>query len=112
MTTSAVHWPGLNVHGIKCIVSYDGYTGDKFFGKPLPALLQLRQLQVCAGRSTQAMLLGRTDETYDALYLSPAIWADQPPETVWLRNFPALSGLSESRNHQVCPHGSVLLQSR
>ena len=70
---------GLNARGIKYIVSYDGRTGDKAFGEPLPSSLQLRQLEVCAGRSTQATLLGRTDVTYESLYLSPAIWADRPP---------------------------------
>lgn len=64
----------LNARGIKYIVSYDGRTGDKSFGEPLPASLQLRHLEVCAGRSTQATLLGRTDVTYESLYLSPALW--------------------------------------
>ena len=69
----------LNARGIKYIVSYDGRTGDKSFGEPLSASLQLRHLDVCAGRSTQATLLGRTDVTYESLYLSPALWAGQPP---------------------------------
>ena len=70
---------GLNARGIPYIVSYDGRTGDKVFGEPLPASLRLRRLEVCAGRSTQATLLGRTDVTYESLYLSPAIRADRPP---------------------------------
>jgi DNA adenine methylase len=59
----------------KClfIVSYDGRTGDKQFGKPLPKVLQLVHLEVCAGRSSQATLLGRNDITYESLYLSPAL---------------------------------------
>lgn len=69
----------LNARGIKYIVSYDGRTGDKSFGEPLPTELQLRHLEVCAGRSTQATLLGRTDVTYESLYLSPALWSDQFP---------------------------------
>lgn len=67
----------LNQQGIKYIVSYDGRTGDRSFGEPLPASLQLRHLEVCAGRSTQATLLGRTDVTYESLYLSPALWTAQ-----------------------------------
>ena len=61
----------LNDRGIRYIISYDGRTGDKSFGEPMPDSLQLSHLEICAGRSTQATLLGRTDVTYEALYLSP-----------------------------------------
>jgi len=61
----------LNDRGIRYIISYDGRTGDKSFGEPMPDSLQLSHLEICAGRSTQATLLGRTDITYEALYLSP-----------------------------------------
>jgi DNA adenine methylase len=59
----------------KClfIVSYDGRTGEKQFGTRLPSSLRLAHLEVCAGRSSQATLLGRTDITYESLYLSPAL---------------------------------------
>ena len=67
----------LNTRGIQYIVSYDGRTGDRSFGEPLPASLELQHLEVCAGRSTQATLLGRTDMTYESLYLSPALWTAQ-----------------------------------
>jgi DNA adenine methylase len=63
----------LNDKGISFIVSYDGRTGDKTFGKPLPAFLNLHQAEIHAGRSSQSTLLGRDDKTYESLYISPAL---------------------------------------
>ncbi|MBI3838628.1 MAG: DNA adenine methylase [Planctomycetia bacterium] len=67
------HLADLNRRQCLYIVSYDGRTGDKQFGKPLPKVLRLVHLEICAGRSTQATLLGRTDVTYESIYLSPAL---------------------------------------
>ena len=47
----------LNRRGLMYIVSYDGRTGEKQFGEPLPVDLGLLHLEVRAGRSTQATLL-------------------------------------------------------
>lgn len=63
----------LNARSIRYLVSYDGRTGDKVFGEPLPSHLELVHIEVVAGRSTQATLLGRTDTTVESLYLSPAL---------------------------------------
>jgi DNA adenine methylase len=63
----------LNTKGIMYAVSYDGRTGDKVFGEPMPDSLQLRHLELKAGRSTQATLLGRDDVTIESFYLSPAL---------------------------------------
>ncbi len=63
----------LNTREIMFVVSYDGRTGTKTFGDPLPTALNLKHLEVYAGRSTQATLLGRADVTYESLYLSPAL---------------------------------------
>lgn len=63
----------LNKRKIMFAVSYDGRTGDKVFGKPMPESLGLTHLEIKAGRSTQATLLGRTDITYEAFYLSPKL---------------------------------------
>ena len=70
---SVVNWSSSTPAASSTSCRYDGRTGDKSFGEPLPASLQLRHLEVCAGRSTQATLLGRTDVTYESLYLSPAL---------------------------------------
>lgn len=63
----------LNRRGCRFLVSYDGRTGDKTFGAPLPAELNLLQLELPAGRSSQATLLGRTQVTYESLYLSASL---------------------------------------
>jgi DNA adenine methylase len=63
----------LNARGCMYAVSYDGRMGDKVYGKPLPKQLQLVHLEIHAGRSTQATLLGRDSDTYESLYLSPAL---------------------------------------
>jgi DNA adenine methylase len=63
----------LNERNISYIVSYDGRTGTKIFGKKLPELLQLKHVEVAAGRSSQATLLGRNYYTYESLYISPAL---------------------------------------
>jgi len=65
----------LNDRNIMYAVSYDGRTGSKTYGKPLPESLKLAQIEILAGRSTQATLLGRSDITYESLYLSPALTA-------------------------------------
>ncbi len=63
----------LNKRQISYIVSYDGRTGDKIHGRTLPHTLQLKHIELAAGRSSQETLLGRTAVTYESLYLSPAL---------------------------------------
>lgn len=63
----------LNARRIMFAVSYDGRTGNKRFGRDLPDSLGLKRLEIRAGRSAQATLLGRHEVTYEALYLSPAL---------------------------------------
>ncbi len=63
----------LNVRGISFIVSYDGRTDEKTYGNFLPAFLDLNHIELDAGRSSQATLLGRQSKTFEALYLSPAL---------------------------------------
>ncbi len=65
----------LNRNGIMFAVSYDGRTGNRTHGKTLPQSLRLIHLEICAGRSTQATLLGRSEVTYESLYLSPSLAA-------------------------------------
>lgn len=63
----------LNVRGISYIISYDGRTGNKKFGDLLPSSLGLTHVELEAGRSTQATLLGRDEITFESLYLSQAL---------------------------------------
>jgi len=66
----------LNRSGIRYIVSYDGRTGAKTHGQLLPSELGLQHLEIDAGRSSQATLLGQSSTTYESLYISPALQAD------------------------------------
>jgi DNA adenine methylase len=63
----------LNQRSIAYLVSYDGRTGNKTYGQLLPEALNLVRLELAAGRSSQATLLGKTQETYESLYISPAL---------------------------------------
>ena len=63
----------LNDRRVAFIVSYDGRTGGKVHGKRLPPHLSLAHVELHAGRSTQATLLGRKDTTVESLYLSPVL---------------------------------------
>jgi DNA adenine methylase len=63
----------LNKRHILFILSYDGRTGEKTYGIELPAHLKLHKMEISAGRSSQATLLGGKAETYESLYLSPAL---------------------------------------
>ncbi|HEU6449488.1 MAG TPA: DNA adenine methylase [Verrucomicrobiae bacterium] len=63
----------LNHKCIRYVVSYDGRLGNRSYGKPLPDKLKLTLVEVEAGRSSQATLLGRNEVTVESLYLSPAL---------------------------------------
>ena len=63
----------LNDRGISYIISYDGRTGARTHGKPLPETLHLGHFEIDAGRSTQATFLGEEHRTVESLYLSPAL---------------------------------------
>lgn len=63
----------LNSRGIPYMVSYDGRRGNRAFGELLPSSLDLTRVELEAGRSSQATLLGRDEITYESLYLSRAL---------------------------------------
>ncbi len=63
----------LNYRNISYLVSYDGRTGERKHGRPLPSRLSLHLVELNAGRSSQATLLGRDELTVESLYLSPAL---------------------------------------
>lgn len=60
----------LNRRGIDFIISYDGKCGTKQYGEDLPAGLGLKKVLLRAGLSSQGLLLGRKEITYEALYVS------------------------------------------
>ncbi len=63
----------MNRRGLSYLVSYDGRTGEKTYGEPLPDDLDLDMVELNAGRSTQATLLGREHITFESLYISRAL---------------------------------------
>lgn len=60
----------LNSRGVRYMISYDGRLGEQTYGKPLPDYLGLTLVEIEAGRSSQATLLGREAMTFESLYLS------------------------------------------
>lgn len=65
----------LNQKNVPFMLSFDGACGDKTYGEKLPEFLNLKRVNLQAGRSTQATLLGRDEMTVESLYLSPALLA-------------------------------------
>ena len=63
----------MNSRGLSYIISYDGRTGKKTYGSLLPKDLRLKHIEITAGVSSQATLLGRKAETVESLYLSQAL---------------------------------------
>jgi DNA adenine methylase len=63
----------LNQRQIAFVLSYDGRTGDRQYGEPLPASLGMSRLEIDAGRSSQSTLVGRKEHTFESVYLSAAL---------------------------------------
>ncbi len=63
----------LLVRRVRFALSYDGMTGEKTYGPPLPEALGLSRLLLDAGTSSQATLSGRSERTVESLYLSPGL---------------------------------------
>lgn len=61
----------LRARNVRFALSYDGMTGNRAYGPPLPDDLGLARLLLHAGLSSQATLNGRREETVESLYLSP-----------------------------------------
>lgn len=61
----------LRERNVRFALSYDGMTGGKEYGLPLPESLGLTRLLLHAGKSSQATLVGRNEETVESLYITP-----------------------------------------
>lgn len=72
----------LNAKDIDFLISYDGSRGDKQYGRELPKELGLKKVMLNAGLSTQSILLGKKETTYEALYISRGLQADIPLRNV------------------------------
>lgn len=62
-----------NARGVAYMVTLDGRCGARSYGPGLPADLGLTRVDVPAGRSSQATLTGRAEQTVESLYVSPAL---------------------------------------
>lgn len=61
---------------VRYSLSYDGMTGDKEYGPPLPPELGMSRVLLHAGISSQATLVGRREETIESLYVWPSLSED------------------------------------
>tara|TARA_Y100000310_G_scaffold171060_1_gene171207 strand:- start:15074 stop:15970 length:897 start_codon:yes stop_codon:yes gene_type:complete len=72
----------LRQRGVPFVVSLDGQCGTRSYGLPLPDELGLARIAIHTGRSSQATLNGRSDETTESLYISPEL-ADDRSVRLW-----------------------------
>jgi DNA adenine methylase len=56
--------------GISFLVSYDGKCGNKIYGNEIPIKKGIKHIELNAGRSSQSTLLGKSEITYESLYIS------------------------------------------
>ena len=63
----------LNKKNIPFILSFDGRTENKTYGRSIPDDLDFTKIEINTGRSTQATLLNRKEYTYEAIYLSSSL---------------------------------------
>jgi DNA adenine methylase len=86
----------LNGRAVPWILSYDGRSGERTYGDPLPRHLWAAHVELHVGRSSQATLVGRDDRTVESLYVSPVLAAGERQ----LRLGRAAGGLAAARrNH-------------
>jgi DNA adenine methylase len=64
----------LNERGVDFLISYDGECGGKRYGAELPGFLGCRRTVLDAGPSAQSTLLGKSNTTYEALYVSAGLF--------------------------------------
>ena len=64
---------GLRGRSVPFALSYDGMTGDRWYGPPLPETLGLTHHLIDAGTSAQATLSGRNEKTIESLYVTPGL---------------------------------------
>ncbi len=68
----------LNHRGIDFLISFDGKCGNKQYGEDLPVELGLHKVLLNAGLSSQSLLLGKKETTYESLYVSRGLQANMP----------------------------------
>ena len=74
----------LNRKRINYLISYDGSCGGKKYGESLPESLGCTKILLNAGLSSQAVLLGRRSQTFEALYISKSLSNIVPRQLTFL----------------------------
>ena len=64
---------GFDTRSVPYILSYDGQSGERVYGDPLPSTIDAEHLAIHAGRSSQATLGGRSEVTIESLYVARSI---------------------------------------
>lgn len=79
----------LNRCNVDFLISYDGKCGDKQYGEDLPKELGLQKVLLNAGLSSQSILLGKKQVTYEALYVSRGLqqYVPRPKQKLQLSLF-------------------------
>lgn len=77
---------GLNVREVNFLISYDGNCGDRKYGKDMPESLGMKKILLNAGLSSQQILLGQKETTYEALYVSRGLIKYMPKQQPALFN--------------------------
>ena len=70
----------LNSRGVDFLISYDGSCGEKQYGREMPKELGLKKVLLNAGLSSQSLLLGKKETTFEALYVSQGLQQYMPSE--------------------------------
>ena len=81
----------LNSKGVDFIISYDGKCGEKEYGEDLPMELGCKKVMLKAGFSSQSILLGKKEITYEALYISKGLQSYERKQVEQLSIFDELS---------------------
>ena len=85
----------LNERGVPFILSYDGSSGSRHYGEPLPEELA-RQIRLNVGQSSQATLNGVLETTIESLYVSQRLADNTVATNVCLGDFSRQSALFPS----------------
>jgi DNA adenine methylase len=80
----------LNERGVPWMLSYDGRSGERTYGTPLSPALWGTRLDLHAGRSSQATLAGRVQETVESLYVSMSLSSLDAPVPAFVKEELAL----------------------
>ena len=97
----------LNRRGIDFLISYDGKCGDKQYGEDLPSGLGLQKVFLKSGLSTQSLLLGKKEVTFESLYISRGLQQYQPRPAKELQ-FSFLEAICYSAHRQTGPNPGLV----